>query len=539
MGVSPNALESFEDIVAALQSPDAYPHPVEGEIRVIRTHSAAVILAGDRVYKVKKPVDLGFLDFTQPEHRRFICQEEVRLNRALAPGVYIGVVPIRRNSAGRITLLDEGETIEHAVKMVRLPEEGMLSSRLEKAPPDKALLGRIAEILQRFHAGASSGQSVSKHASPDALRTRTLDPIKTIDRLISEQAERTALPDTVGELIGHVRHITETDLERLRPVFRTRIADTRIREGHGDLHAGNICLYEDRIVIYDRLEFSVALRCVDTAADLAFLTMDLRLRGYRDAAVHLTQRYAMLSGDEDPDTGLEAVTPFYLTHRAVIRAMAASLRAEGAKGEAIDEAWAEATRYLALAAGLHAPPSLIITCGLPGTGKSTVARAIAASLGADWWRADEERKRMAGFAPNERPGPSQQASLYSPEQTDRTYTRLLELAAESLNAGHAVVLDATYASQARRQAARELASKLGVPFRTALIECDDQEVRRRLRARTGDAAEVSDADETVYDKVRASFETPDHNEPGLTRIQGYKPPPFAAAAVVASLLNDR
>jgi aminoglycoside phosphotransferase family enzyme/predicted kinase len=486
------------DLAQALRRPSAYPFPVD-EVGFLQTHTSMLFFAGERVYKVKKAVDLGFLDFTTFERRRFFCEEEVRLNERLAPGVYLGVVPIVRADDG-VRVGGPGEPIEVAVEMVRLPAERMLDRLLEAGEIDNARMDALARLLADFHANAATGAGVDEYGEPAAVARNVLENFQETERFIGE-------PHTVSrELHAFLAARAERFLEQERELLVRRVREGRIRDGHGDLHAGNICVLGERIVAYDSLEFAPRFRCADVACDLAFLCMDLDYRDFRGFSGYLARRYAELARDEE----LERLLPFYKGYRAVVRAKVASLAAADPSVPAPEQEVRrrEAMRYWQLAASYELPAPLLLTCGLPATGKSTAARQLAAPFEALVLRSDVRRKHLAGVAATYRGRHALDQGLYSREMTERTYASLLTDAEEALAGGRAVVVDATFSSAASREPFRALAERVGAPFLVVEVTAPEEEIVRRLERRAREGRDPSDADVAIYRQLRRRYEPP-------------------------------
>jgi uncharacterized protein len=485
------------EIVEHLVNPRAYPHEV-GRVELLQTHISWVFLAGDRAYKVKKPVDLGFLDYSTPERRESCCHEEVRLNRRLAPEVYLGVVPITRGRDGRLRIGGPGRALEHAVEMLRLPADRMMDRMLEHAEIDNEQMNGVVRLLADFHARAATGPGVDEHGSPQSVRFN-----------VRENFQQTA--PFVGELWsaalhGALQSAAESFLEQHAELFESRVGTGRIRDGHGDLHAGNICFSPQGIVIYDCIEFAARFRCGDVAADLAFLAMDLDLRCFRGFSAYLASRYA----DEAADPELLRLMPFYKGYRAVVRAKVAAMRsaAAGQSEEARREARSEAMRYWHLAASYVLPPALVLMCGLPGTGKSWLARRLARPFEAALLHSDAERKRLAGLSPLVHAPSAFAEGLYTADHTARTYARLAELARDGLRRGRSVIVDAAFSKRAQRGALVQAAEELGLPWALVEVSCPEPLVASRMQQRARQRGELSDADFGVYLQARESFEPP-------------------------------
>jgi hypothetical protein len=303
-------MPQIDEVVEALKRPRAYPEGVE-EIDLIQTHISYVFLTGRYVYKVKKPVDFEFLDFTTLEKRKFFCEEEVRLNRRLSPGIYLGVVSIVLTPAGEIRVEGEGKIIEYAVKMKQLPQEAIMTRLLERGEVSPQDVETIAETLVPFHRGAATGEGVDRYGSLDQVAFNWVQNFDQTRALRGNLIDERAFDLLEERILGF--------LEERKGLFERRVREGRIRECHGDLHSGNIFLLKDgapRIYLFDAIEFNPAFRCSDVASEIAFLSMDLEFFGREDLSQAFVKRYLALSDDEE----LLTLLPFYQCYRAYVRA---------------------------------------------------------------------------------------------------------------------------------------------------------------------------------------------------------------------------
>jgi aminoglycoside phosphotransferase family enzyme/predicted kinase len=470
---------------------------------VVQTHISILLFTAERVFKIKKPVDLGFLDSTRRADRLHFCEEEVRLNRRLAPDTYLGVTPVTRDATGRVRVGGDGAVIDHAVVMRRLPTERMLDRLLARGEIDNARLDEVCRRLAAFHRAAPTGPGVDEFGEPAEIR-RQLE--ENLDQMTGGTAARPA-PPAAAEVLDRLGAWCRRFLGEQAPLLTRRVAEGRIREGHGDLHAGNICFTDAGVVIYDCIEFTRRYRCRDVACEMAFLAMDLDARRFRGFGAYLLRRYAGLAGDDR----LADVALFYKLHLALVRAKVAALRGEDDAVEpaARTAARAESARYLELAATYPLGPVLVLLCGLPGTGKSTAARAVAAPLEAVVPRSDAVRKSLAGLRPTDSGRAATGEGIYAPSFTRRTYAALLERAGAALAADRPVVVDAAFITAAGRRPFLDLARAAGVPHVVLHTEGPPDAVRARLARRGADPDEVSDADWAVHEAMRARFEPPD------------------------------
>jgi aminoglycoside phosphotransferase family enzyme len=520
-----------EELCRDLVRPEAHAARPD-RVEFLATHISWLFLAGERVYKVRQPVDLGFLDYTTPERRRHYCEEEVRLGRRTAPGVYLGVVPITRGTDGHLRIGGDGPALEYAVEMVRLPADRMLDALLERGELDNAMLAEVRDLLVRLHEEAATGPGVDEHGAPAAVRSNAAENFEQLAPFVGEPGAGDAL--LTARHLAFLRDRQLGFLDANEELLRRRVAEGRIREGHGDLHAGNLCFLEGGVIAYDAIEFSARFRCGDVAADLAFLAMDLDERGYPAFGAHLARSYAEAAGDAE----LPALLPFYKGYRAVVRGKVAALTAAGRQGEARLAEKRRAMRYLQLAAAYELPPTLLLMCGLPASGKSFLARDLARALRAVLLRSDTRRKLLAGLRPTERTGAGVGEGLYGAGRKAAVYRALLEDAIRHLRAGHSVLVDATFTSRAERERFVDAAVRLGLPYQVVLVTAPEALVLERLAARALDPEAVSDADEAVYRAALATFEPPDEVPAGhlVTVESGRGPAEHGSARVIEQLI---
>jgi aminoglycoside phosphotransferase family enzyme/predicted kinase len=487
----------LEPLIEALARPEAYPHPAAA-VEVRHTHISVVFLAGPFAYKVKKPVALGFLDFSTLARRRHFCGEEVRLNRRLAPAVYRGVVPVVRAADG-LRIGGAGGAVEWAVQMERLPDAAQLGEFLRRGEADAALLQRLAGRLAAFHA-AAAGPAVAAAGRFDVVAANVRDNFTQSAAHVGVTVSRAVL--------DRLRELTEEALDRLRLLIEARADRGVPRDGHGDLHLDHVYLFPDRptpddLVAIDCIEFSERLRCGDPVSDMAFLAMDLLFHGRADLAGAFADAYLAAARDEEG----RALLPFYTAYRAAVRGKVDGMRwAEPEVPAAQREAARQRgrARWLLALGQLEEPgcrPCLVLVGGLPGTGKSTLARGLAQRHGFAMVRSDAVRKELAG--PGVGAAADFEGGIYSPAWTERTYAECLRQAAELLFEGRRVVVDASFREDARRQAFLDAARHLCVPAVFLLCHARPDTVRARLGGRHGD---VSDANWSVYRQSAARWQ---------------------------------
>ena len=495
-------------LIDTLMRPESYPER-PASVELCQTHISCAFLAGDYVYKIKKPVRFSFVDASTLARRRYLCEEEVRLNRRLAPDVYLGVVPIARRH-GRLMIAETGNGAgaveEYAVKMRRLEDAAMLDRMIAGGEVREADITAIARRIAEFHRSvpAEKGWTYGSAAAIWRLVGGNLEEVRQDCAAISGEAE-------LDELDAFIRSFVETRWRMLNE----RALYGRVREGHGDLRCEHVSLAGGSVRVIDCVEFNEALRYVDVASDLAFLAMDLDRLGALELSDVLVSAYREASGD----AGLALALPLYRTHRALVRAKVGCLthRDPAAAPERRAAAASAGRDYLALALGYarESAPAMVVVCGISGSGKSTVARRLADRIGFEVLSSDVMRKGLAGVAPTERLPADYKAGFYSREFTERTYSALLGAASERVEDGVGVIVDATFGESALRATAREIASRARVPI--LFVECtaSEREIVRRLEQRARRADEVSDAGVAVYLRQRHNFtalsEIPDRN----------------------------
>jgi hypothetical protein len=492
------------------------------------THASWVFLRGADVWKLKRPVDLGFLDFRDPAARRGYCEDEVRLNSRLAPDVYLGVEPVRQTPAGLVIGGGDGPVIDWAVHMRRLPDDASAAALLARGALSAGDLERLANRLAAFFGEAREAPWAGE---PAALARNVEENFAGTERFVGDLVDRRTFEDT--------RAFQTRWLALHEDLLHARIAERRVRDGHGDLRLEHVYFVPDagggpaRPLVIDCVEFSERLRCGDVAADAAFLAMELDAERRPDLAAGLLARLT----EAADDVGMYAVLDFYASYRAWVRGKVAALVAsdEGAPRELREAKRLEARRRFALARSYAGrpvdAPFVVAVGGLPGSGKSTLAAALGRALAVPVIGSDVTRKGMAGLPPEAR-GP---AELYTDEARDRAYAEVLRRAGVVLAARRGVVLDATFSAPRWRQAAAALSRGSGAPFAFVEVACDDAVLRARLAARRG-APSLSDATDAELDAIAARREPPSSAEGlALVRVDGAGERGAALAAALAGL----
>ncbi|QBQ54042.1 AAA family ATPase [Nitrosococcus wardiae] len=498
--------EPVGTLIKALQQPKVYNHAVEN-LTLIETHISWLVLTGPYVYKIKKPLNLGFLDFSTLDKRRHYCHEELRLNRRLAPEIYLEVVPIS-GSPAHPCLGGADAPIEYAVKMVQFPQQARLDYCLQRGELSPELIGSLANKVATFHQSIAIAPQDSPYGTPEAVLQPALENFEQVNTFLAEEKED-------QEWLARLRQWTEEKWQQLQPEFIDRKKAGSVRECHGDLHLGNIALRNSQFVIFDCIEFNENLRWIDIMSELAFLVMDLEDRGRPDLAHHCLNRYLEHSGDYP---GL-AVLNYYQVYRALVRAKVTAIRLGQAPSPPEAQAVKEDYRsYLKLALGYIQPAQtfLIITHGLSGSGKTTLSQPLLDRLGAIRLRSDIERKRLHGLKSRDRLGEGVATGIYSAQSSRQTYQHLQQLAQTVLTAGYPVLVDAAFLKQVQRQAFQDLAQTLSVPFAILDFRCDPQQLQQRIRERQRQDRDASDADLAVLEHQQTTQEPLTEAEQNIT-----------------------
>jgi uncharacterized protein len=483
------------DVFHRMAQPAFYPH-ADSAVTVIDTHISRVFLTGPYAYKVKKALALPFLDFRHLEDRRRYCEAEVSLNRRLAADVYLGVIPVYQD-AGGISLRHKGPVVEYAVQMRRLASDDSLSDLLRHELVGLADMERLAHHLASFHALVGSDETTTARGAWDVIGAHCRDNFR--------DAAGARQPLSKDARFRAVAAVSEAFWQHHENLFRRREARGRIREGHGDLRCEHVYL-RPQLQIIDCIDFSLDLRCGDVAADLGFLLMDLDRQGAQKLAHHLLKTYATLT--KDPD--IYAVIDFYKCYRAMVRVKVNCLQlATGNLGLHATGRLERATEGLLAWAYDYARrlnrPLLFVTCGLPASGKSTLARALAEVLDIPVCRSDMVRKDLFGSGPLENQVSAYQTGLYHPSVTTRTYACLLEEAHRQLRRGVGIILDAAYSDRRRRQDVLELVRQTRCGLVVIHCQCPRRVLKERLAQRRP-GAQISDARSFHLESLEAAFD---------------------------------
>jgi aminoglycoside phosphotransferase family enzyme/predicted kinase len=487
-------------LIDALSDEAAYPGQV-GEVEVRQTHISAVFLAGPYVYKIKKPVALGFLDFSTLAKRRHYCGEEVRLNRRLAPDVYLGVVPVARGNEG-LQMEGDGEVVEWAVKMRRLPDEATLQSGLQRGEIGTGVVDALARKIASFHAHAESGPHIAAFGRFDVVAANARENF--------EQSSNQVGTTVSKSVFARASALMEEALAEGRALIDGRAQRGVPKDTHGDLRLSHVYYFPGwqspaDLIIIDCIEFNERFRFADPIADMAFLVMGLILQGHRDLAEVFKEAYFAASGDLEG----RGLVSFYISYRAAVRGKVEGMklvRSEISEGERATALTKARGSWLLALSVLESPgrrPCLVLVCGLPGTGKSTLARVLAERASFRVIRSDVVRKELAGRMDKDPGTPGAGEAIYSAEWTERTYAECRRRAEELLFEGERVLVDANFREDAQRRTFLKTAIHYGVPGTFLFCQAHADVVKTRLASRRGDA---SDADWPVYMSAAAAWE---------------------------------
>ena len=474
-----------ESLVAAMLNPAFYPKP-PGEVTHKETHISHLFFAGELVYKVKKPVRYSFLDYSTLAKRRYYLQEELRLNRRLAPSVYLGVMPIALDETGW-RLGGWAEPAEYTLVMRRLPEKRMLPFLLDTRQVTREMMAELAQLLAGFHGAAERVDGMQLNDYPAPLAQKWHENVADLEPFLGQPAQR--------ETLQAIRNSGQKFLEVQKNLLVRRAIEGWVRDVHGDLHAEHICFAPEGIQIFDCIEFSAGLRRCDLASEIAFLLMDLTVRGGESLREPFIARYRQLL----PDPDLPTLLPFFECYRALVRAKVHALRL----GRWNDET----ARYLAFAQRFtweQYKPFVVLVGGFSGSGKSTLARALGQRLGMPVSNSDVVRKTLAGKTGRHLVPLND--DIYSPAFTEKTYAKMARDAEKKILLGEGAILDATFGRLSQREKIVQLAAKYKVPL--LLIHCSTNEAttERRLRLRAAQGMDASDGRWEIYVAQKAAYE---------------------------------
>src|SRR5690606_4828899 len=467
-----------------------YDHPVR-DFQLVETHISWVILTGEYAYKIKKPVNFGFLDFSSLDSRRHFCHKELELNRRLAPALYLDVLPITGTPASP-QLGGTGEPFEYAIKMRQFDQEQLLDRIQVRGELTLAHLDELSDGIARFHQEIAQADPASEFGQPDQAFFPVQQNFDQIRPLLSDTDDLKRL--------AQLEAWAQASFERLRSVLTQRKANGFIRECHGDIHLGSITVVDGHVTLFDCIEFNEAFRWTDVMCDIAFLIMDLESRGLNLQGNHVINRYLEQTGDYE---GM-AVLVFYKAYRAMVRAKVALLTkgAPGLNAEAQAQLHETYRGYAELAESYTFIPNrcLLITHGVSGSGKSTLTSQLVDRLGLIRLRSDLERKRLHGLTALDRSGSDLDGGIYTANATEATYQRLADLANNLLSQGYAVVVDAPFLRHTQRQLLELVAENQSVAFAILTCEAELDTIRQWIQERETSQQDASEAGLQVLEK---------------------------------------
>jgi hypothetical protein len=499
---------SIPALIQQMMQPGFYPHPVQEPIQLIQTHISYVLLTGKYAYKVKKPMNFGFLNYSTLEARKHFCQEELRLNQRGASELYLEALPITKNGQ-QYQLGGTGEPVEYTLKMRQFPQDMLLVNMFSQGKVDEKLMVELGQIVAQYHAKAATNDYIRSFGEVAQVRQAFDENYEQSEKYIGKAQTQLQFDET--------KAYTDKFFVEREKLFKNRMAGNFIRECHGDLYMQNICLWHDKILLFDCIEFNEPFRFADVMYDVAFAMMDFEARGRKDLGNAFLNTYLEQTGDWE---GLQ-LYPLYLSRQAYVRAKVNSFLLDdpGIPADVKEESAKTAANYYRQAWEYTKPRQgkLILMSGLSGAGKSTVAKQLARQMGAIHIRSDAVRKHLAGIPVEQRGG----NEIYTAEMTQKTYQRLLDLGLLLAAEGFTVILDAKYDRAALRQAAIAQAQSRQIPLQILYCTAPVEVLRQRLQQRTGD---IADATVDLLESQQAAAEPfSDTEKPYVTTIDTTQP----------------
>jgi len=498
-------LELFKN----LKKPSVYGSDVRA-VTLLQTHISFVALTGEYAYKIKKPVNFGFLDFSTLEKRKHFCEEEIRLNKRLCPDIYLDVVPITIEN-NRVSIDGSGEIIDYAVKMKEFSQEKLMTNLLQKNKIDEEVLDKIIDVLVNFYNFSERSKEIDQFGTVKSIKINTDENFEQTKSVIGITISR--------YIYDYIKDVTNKFLEQNKKIFDGRIKDGFICDCHGDLHSGNIVVNKSDICIFDCIEFNKRFRYSDIASDIGFLAMDLDFLGHPYFSSYLIEKYVEQSGDSH----IFDVLNFYKCYRAYVRGKVTGFKLndpnigdlEKEKAIYIVKKYFDLAFYYAKLCSLDLKrdkkPILFVTSGLTGTGKTTISRKIHVDYTAHLISTDAVRKEIEGIDKFERHHDAYNTGLYSPEKMVRTYKEVLKKAESYLKKGQNVVLDATFKTRNLRDTVKKLAEETNSNYMFLYCNCPEEVVKEYLETRIKKKS-ISDGRWEIYVKQKDSFEKLDKDE---------------------------
>ncbi|TLY48521.1 MAG: hypothetical protein E6K54_00515 [Gammaproteobacteria bacterium] len=484
-------------LIKNLLSSTAYNHPTL-QLGLIETHVSWVILTGKYAYKIKKPVDFGFLDFSTLKKRKHFCEEELRLGQLFASEIYLAVVPITGTVEYPQINGDTGPILEYAIKMCEFSQDNLLSTLLKQGKLSTTLIDQLGQLIAEFHKKTSIAPKNSRFGLPHEVHAPTQQNFAQIIPLLSSSKD-------IAQ-IKRLERWANKQFSKHKKLFEERKEKGFIRDCHGDLHLANIIFYHDKLIFFDRLEFNEDLRWTDVIADLAFLAMDLAEKKQPKLATQLINTYLQFTGDYE---GLNLL-PYYLSYRAVVRAKIALFRLnqKDLNNEQKIDIHNDYYNFINLAESyIHfKKPNLIIMHGLAASGKSTLAKKIAIECGAIQISSDIIRKQLFNLPLYEKSNSTLYGGIYTPESTEKTYNKLLDLAKIIIKAGFITIIDATFLLHSQRFMFYNLAKLLKIPFYILNCQTTDLELIQRIKKRDIKKNTISEANSSILEYQKRLIE---------------------------------
>ncbi len=520
-------------------------------VRMIQTHTSWVFLTGTHAYKVKKPVNFGFLDYTTLSARKFFCHEEFRLNQILSPDIYVEVAPITEDR-GRLRLGGRGPVVDYCLVMKELPQQWIMTEQLRHDGVTFEHIDQIARSIADFHARAERGREVGQYGSTEIIRLNWDENFAQTLEFKGKSISNREFDETKAAV--------EKFISSNRGLFQRRRASGFVRRCHGDLHSRNIFVLEEgsrgqvstgsdlnpgtpesqkpgSVRIFDCIEFNPRFSCSDVASEIAFMAMDLDYWGRKDLANFFVERYVVHTGD----AGLLRLLNFYKCYRAYVRGKVTSFVLNDPGVGAADKAKARQTakKYLELshryALNLHVRPKLVVMMGLPGVGKTYFARRLAERMDAFHFLSDSIRKQLLGIPVGQHQAAEYGQGIYKGDIGRKTYDEMLQRAQVFLAAGFNVITDATFLDERVRSQAQRIAARAGAPALIVYADCPERTVEARLRRRATERS-FSDADLGVYRAMKSRFKPPRASR-GMVRIDTSQPLRRSLAQIERALLR--
>jgi uncharacterized protein len=528
-----------QELIVFLESPASYPHRPT-EVCVIQTHISWVFIASAFVFKVKKPVNLGFLDFSTLEKRHYFCQREIELNRRLCPEIYLDAAPVYETDSG-FSFKPPGKIVDYAVNMRELPHGCFLNELLEKNLVGEKEINRVISTLHRFYQAETPTPEIEQWGTPEKLKISTDENFTQVEPFVGKTISSAAFEA--------IRHYTNQFYELNENLFHERIQQHRVLDCDGDLRLDHIHLAPEATTIFDCIEFNDRFRFIDIANDLAFLAMDFDFKGRSD----LGNMFLRNAARELGEAGMLKIANFYKCYRAFVRGKVESIQAVEKETTDPGEHQKQAARYFRLALGYAiagAEPLILVVMGGVGTGKSTIAKRLASEL--DWpvFSSDETRKTLTGVPLTQRTPSELRAKVYSARMTQKTYRKLLEDGFAAIGSGNrgrragrqprnGVILDATFSTRVLRKFLRDECEKANVPIQFIELEVSPDEIKNRLKLRDEKTGETSDARLEDFEKLSATYEPPSELRPDLISVSTNASVSGAVRAILLCLAEKK